>query len=432
MQLFFVFVSKSLAFCPRFLMNYVYSISQLGGQSQEKKCFHLCDFFIKIKPMNEITNMNRRFTDRRKVKIFLLTLLLLATVFLGVTTYAASQLKRPLMKDAPTRMVTVARGSTTSDIAKDLESKNIIGNYRFFVYYVMLKGGSQNIQAGNYELSASMTIPEIVEHLTEGKVYSNEVRIRINEGWNLDQIANEIEKSGIGKREDFFKLVGTTPSNGGDPANSDLVRRFSFLSSLPRTATLEGYLFPDTYQVSRAGGVEELVDKMLRNFDKKVNQDLQAEFSAAASQRPARTARQIIIMASLIEGEVGRNITGNLSETDIKELEEERHIVSDVFWSRLARGMGMESDATVGYATGKARRQATFADLEINSPYNTYRFAGLPPGSINNPGLDSIRAALSPANTDFLFFLSAPDGKAYFAKTLQEHNANRAKYLPID
>ena len=366
------------------------------------------------------------FLEQHKgVRVFLLSLLLFLTVIIGLGTYAAAKLNVPYSENAPSVTVTVAKGASSSQVARSLEQKKVISNDRVFLYYLFAKGAINKIQAGNYELSGAMTIPEIVQKLTHGEVISNEVRVRIGEGWNLSQIAAAVEESGLGTKDSFHKLTGSPPALGGSAALGTILSRYEFLDNLPAGTTLEGYLFPDTYFISREGGAEELVHKALQNFDKQVSSDLRFKISAQN-----KTLHQVITIASLIEAEVGRNVVGRkLTESEIKEIEEERFIVADIFWTRLGLGLPLESDATVGYATGKPRRQATIEDTKINSLYNTYRYAGLPPGPINSPSLAAIDATLNPANTPYLFFLSAPDGKAYFARTLEEHNANRRKYL---
>ena len=364
------------------------------------------------------------FEQHRRLRVFLLLLLFIFALLLGLGTYAAAKLRRPYLDDAPKKVVTVKKGSTSRQIAKLLEEEKIISGDRIFLYYLLVKRASADIQAGSYELSGGMTIPEIVEVLTEGSVVSNEVRIRVGEGWNINNIVAAIDDAGLGEKEDFFKLAGTTPANGSKAASGDVVSKYDFLSGLPAGATLEGYLFPDTYFVSREGGVEEFVHKMLRNFDNRLTPEMRAAINSQG-----RTLHQVMTVASLVEGEVGRNISGALTEEQKAEIENERRTVADIFWTRVKIGMALESDATISYATGKPRRQATLDDLEIQSPYNTYRRPGFPPGPINNPSLAAIEAALNPADTPYLFFLSAPDGKAYFAKTLEEHKQNRARYL---
>ena len=354
-----------------------------------------------------------------------MVLLLSLAMIIGLGTYAAAKLKRPYLDDAPIQQVLIPKGSSSREIAQILEQKKIIRGDRIFLYYLVMKRAAGKVQAGNYELSAGMTIPEIVEKLTLGQVLSNEARLRIGEGWNLAQIGKALEENGLGKKESFYKLAGSPPWEGSQLADSSLLLKFSFSKNLPRGATLEGYLFPDTYLISREGGAEELAFKMLRNFDARVDEDLRN-----GALKLNKTLHQVLTVASLVEAEVGRNVSGrSLTDTEKEELETERKIVAGIFWKRLSIGMALESDATISYITGKPKRQSALDDLQIKSPYNTYRNPGLPPGPIGNPGLAAIKAALDPAATSYLYFVSAPDGKAYFARTLEEHKRNRAQYL---
>jgi UPF0755 protein len=367
------------------------------------------------------------FERHKNTKIALLSLLFIITLVLGLATYAAAKLERPLADDAPIKNITIKSGMSTKSIAKLLQQNTIIGSDKVFLYYALIKRANRNIQAGEYELSGSMSIPELVEKLTSGKVVANEVHIRIGEGWTIAKIGEEVEKSGLGKKQDLYDLTGTGPAQGSLAASSEIVAKYDFLKDLPKGASLEGYLFPDTYTISRTGGADELVNKMLKNFEAKVTPEV-----LSGGSRGNQKLSSIMTVASLIEGEVGRNITDRtLTVDEVDEITHERYIVSQIFWTRLDIGMGMESDATISYALGKPTRQATFADLEVKSPYNTYKNVGLPPGPINNPGLDAIKAAANPANTDYIYFLSDPNGKAYFARTLKEQNDNRKKYLPL-
>ncbi|OGE86035.1 MAG: hypothetical protein A3J48_03315 [Candidatus Doudnabacteria bacterium RIFCSPHIGHO2_02_FULL_46_11] len=364
-------------------------------------------------------------SQRPKLRIFLLLILLGLTIILSLGTYAAAKLKVPLDQDGALRIVTINQGTTARQVSGILERAGIISEDRLFLYYLWIKGAREKIQAGNYELSAAMTIPEVVQKITVGEVVTNEIRIRIGEGWRLSQIADELEKSGVGTADDFFKLAGSTPATGGRFASREITNRYSFLNNLPPSASLEGFLFPDTYIITHEGGAAELIHKALQNFENKVSSDI---LEQAKIQN--RSLYEIITMASLVEAEVGRNVVGRgLTETEIFEIKEERKTVADVFWSRLDLGMALESDASISYATGKALTRATFEDLEVNSSYNTYRNPGLPKGPIGGPSLESIVATLNPANTEFLFFVTDLSGKAYFAETLVGHNRNRANHL---
>jgi UPF0755 protein len=187
--------------------------------------------------------------------------------------------------------------------------------------------------------------------------------------------------------------------------------------------TLEGYIFPDTYFVAKSASANNVIQKALDNLSAKLTPQMRTDISAQH-----KTIYQILTMASIVEREVGRNTT-RLTDTDLAQLDTERKLVAGIFYKRLALGIPLQSDATVTYITKKKDPSATIADTQIDSPYNTYKNKGLPPGPISEPSLSSIEAAIYPQSSDYLYFLSAPDGTAIFAKTLQEQDANKTKYL---
>ena len=165
---------------------------------------------------------------------------------------------------------------------------------------------------------------------------------------------------------------------------------------------------------------------MLENFGRRVTPEMIAE-----AQIQKRSLYDVLILASIVEREVGRNYKKGtkLSEQDLQKLAEERRIVAGIFYNRLSLNMGLESDATLQYVTGSESSRATIVETKIDSPYNTYKYRGLPPTPIGNPSLDAIKAAINPTETDYLYFLTEPDGTAHFAKTLDEHKKNRVLYL---
>ncbi len=305
----------------------------------------------------------------------------------------------------------IESGSSATKIASDLEDQNLIKNPTIFLIYSYLNHAGNKIQAGEYQLDRNMSIAEIVDVITHGRVLSSARNVTIIEGWTNAQIAASlVSRQIIPNNADW--------TNALSPTNY----RFKF-SDAALPFNYQGFLFPDTYTLDKQEGAKGLIQKMLTNFESKFTDQMLAD-AQAKSLRLSDT----IIMASIIEKEVGRNKTA-LTQDDLALMQRERELVSSVFFNRLREGMPLESDATVNYITGKADRSVTIADTKIKSPYNTYQVKGLPPTPISNPGLGSIMAAIYPAKSDYLYFLNAPDGTAYFAKTLAEHNANKAKYL---
>ena len=226
-----------------------------------------------------------------------------------------------------------------------------------------------------------------------------EKNITIIEGWNLDNIEGYLIKQG-------FAAQGLTKLKVKDYSAD-----YSFLSSAPASASLEGYLFPDTYRVYQDASLDDIVQKMLANFAAKLDSGLQAEVA-----KQGKTVNQIVTMASIIEKEVS-------ASTD-------RGVVSGIFWRRIKIGQPLESCATLAYVLGEYKAQYSQADTMVESPYNTYRHYGLTPGPISNPGLASLQAAIYPVSSNYNYFLTRPDtGETVYGRTFNEHLQNKAKYL---
>ena len=265
----------------------------------------------------------------------------------------------------------VKKGEGAKEISINLKEQGLIRYSSLFRIYTLIEDKAEELKAGEYELSFSMNVPEIVNKLASGDRIKK--MITIIEGWTVKDIANYLEVEEL---------------------DSDL----------------EGYLFPDTYEISPEDGIEEIIEKMLANFDKKLTLELREEI---ASQE--KTTHEIVIMASLIEKEV--------------RTFEDKKIVSGILWKRIESNMPLQVDATITYITGKKSTEILQEELEIDSPYNTYKYKGLPFGPICNPGMESILAAIYPESSEYWFYLSTLEGETIFSKTLKEHSEARAKYL---
>jgi UPF0755 protein len=250
-------------------------------------------------------------------------------------------------------------------------------------------------------------------------IYKEEKIIRILEGWTLEDIAAYLEDLGWKKLE-FEKVAGRAKLNYIDDNFEnwplDFSDDFDFLTSKPKHYGLEGFLFPDTYRVFPDASAEDLVVKMLDNFDRKLTPELREEI-----ERQEKNIYEVIIIASLIEKE---------APIDYKDLENRAaRIVSDIFWKRLEIGQALESDATLSYWFNDNNPSHSGLELQVDTPYNSYKYKGLPPTPICNPGLKAIEAAVYPIKTDYNYFLTSLDGKnIYYALTYQEHLDNK-KYL---
>lgn len=234
-----------------------------------------------------------------------------------------------------------------------------------------------------------------------------ETTITIIEGWNKNEIGAYLEKQGLFSKTDFLKVLDSY-----DSSQYPLTKR-------PDKTSLEGYLFPDTYRISKTATPEDVISKMLANFSNRMES---IGVTDADTKSNGLTLHEIITLASIIEKESGGQGTtsGNLS------LQDERDLVASVFYNRLEIGQALESDATINYVTGKDTPAASAADLEVNSAYNTYKYPGLPPGPICNPSLGSLKAALKPAQSDYFYFLhKQPSGEVEFSKTFEEHKRKK-------
>ncbi len=294
----------------------------------------------------------------------------------------------------------IKSGEGVKDIAESLENSQLIKNKYYLYYYIWKTNSKGKIQAGKYELKGSMTIPEIVQVLSIGEVVSNEVKITFPEGTSAKDMAEILKNKGF----DGDRFLDIVKSGAG--AKTD----YEFLNSKPEKDSLEGFLFPDTYIFFKNAKPEDIINRMLLNFDEKLTPEIRSEI-----EKNGHSVYEIVTMASILEKEVK-------TPDDMK-------IASGIFWDRIGAGMPLQSCATIAYVLGKEKKQYSYDDTRTPSPYNTYMNKGLPPGPIDNPGMNALRAAIYPAKTDFTYFLTDPEtGKTIFSKTIEEHAANKAKY----
>jgi len=292
---------------------------------------------------------------------------------------------------------TAQKGQGDDEIAKDLEDLGIIKSNYFFRFYVVSTFQHSRLQAGKYILSSNMSVFQIVKKMVSGDVLKQ--KITILGGWDLSDIEKYLADQEVLSGEDFRKF-----------ADTDFSKKFDFLADKPKDVSLEGYLFPDTYQIYEGEGGEEIFENILANFNKKITPEIKDKI---ISQK--KTLFEVITVASLLEKEV-------------KSLNDKK-TVAGIIYKRMELGMPLQIDATINYITGKNDPGASLKDIKINSPYNTYKFTGLPKGPISNPGIDSILAAISPKETAYLYYLSSASGQTIFSRTMAEHSAAIAKYL---
>lgn len=248
-----------------------------------------------------------------------------------------------------------------------------------------------------------------------------EKTVKVLEGWDLRDIANSLESAELVSSEKFFSTLGEPQTDYrrvvGEEQPYDFSSEFSFLLDKPKYYGLEGYLFPDTYRVYASSTPIEIARRMLINFDKKLTPQMRADIKSQG-----KTIYEIITLASLIEKEAPIDYQ-SVDDTDAK-------LIAGVFLNRLAIGQGLQSDATLSYIFDDDKPAHSGAELEIDSPYNTYKYRGLPPGPICNPGILAIKAAIYPTKTAYNYFLT-PKGKreVIYAQTYEEHLNNKYEYL---
>jgi UPF0755 protein len=320
----------------------------------------------------------------------------------------AEELEQPAGTDDTPVTFSVDPGETAGEVAQRLEEAELISDDELFRRYLQYEGLDAGLEVGTYTLRQTMTIPEIAHTLQSGRLEQQSLTIR--EGLRLEQIAAGVASQTNVAEEDFLALV----TAGWREAGFD---GYAFLSDLPETATLEGFLFPDTYQLSEEATAYEVVNRMLTTFDERVTPAIRA---SAANQ--GLNVYELITLASIVEREA--------------VVAEERPVIAGVYVNRLESGWLLNADPTVQYALGFQessgdwwKRPLYLDDLEVDSPYNTYQHTGLPPSPICSPGLASIQAAAQPADTEYFYFMAdchTNDGSHLFAVTEEEHYANYA------
>lgn len=324
-------------------------------------------------------------------KIFLI-LMVIAALGVGAAWWAGQQVGSAYRGFAGEEVfVDIPQGSSVSAIADRLAAAGVVSHPLIFRVAARMSGAERSLQAGEYRFAEPATPAQVVQRLARGDVYTRAVTFR--EGLTIWDMAEVFEAAGLGVAEDFLR-------EARDPAR---------IQSLdPDARSLEGYLFPDTYRLPRSAGAAGMVDAMIAGFLRAFDNELRA---AAAAR--GMSVREVVTIASLVEKETA--------------VGSERPIVSAVYQNRLRIGMGLQCDPTVIYALRLANRwngNLTRENLRIDSPYNTYRYAGLPPGPIAAPGRASIEAAIRPSADKYLYFVSRNDGTHVFAETLTEHNRN--------
>ena len=325
-----------------------------------------------------------------------------------------ARLDQPASAENQPRPFVVQPGQTARGIAENLAGAGLITDARLFEAYVRVNGLADKLQAGSFTLSPSMTIPAIADVLQRAR--APEIAVRVGEGWRLEQIAAYLSRNTPLDGAEYRRRAAAGDLSGLDTG------KYSFLDLRPAGASLEGFLYPDTYRLPAEGAtVLDLLGRQLDAFEGNV---MPAWRDAQAAGSTKLTLHQVLTLASIVEREA--------------VVDDERPVIAGVYLNRLARGMKLQADPTVQYAMGyqpdtdRWWKSPVSLDeyAQVLSPYNTYLHTGLPPGPIANPRLGSIRAVLEPAKHEYLYFVAEPGGtgRHAFARTYEEHVKNVQRY----
>ncbi|MGN1333823.1 MAG: endolytic transglycosylase MltG [Anaerovoracaceae bacterium] len=331
-----------------------------------------------------------------KKKILIAVICIAVIIVTGAVFYITGLGKALDSNDTQAVSVIISSGSSTGQIGQILEEEGIISSADKFKIWSRIKGYDSQYKAGTYTLSPSMDFQEIADIIVSGKVTT--VNFTIPEGYTIYQTASAIAAKGLGDYDTLVSLI-----EAGD-------YEYDFLKDAQNNKNkLEGYLFPNTYTVDEGMNEEQIIKVMLDQFEKQ-------PYKVYAESGSSHSLNDIITVASIIEREC--------------KVDEERPLVASVIYNRLAKGMPLQMCSTVQYVLGKQKEVLTYADTRIESPYNTYTNTGLPPGPICSPGLAAIKAALNPADTDYLYFVLSEklDGTSNFSSDYAQFEKDKAAY----
>lgn len=329
---------------------------------------------------------------RRRARIYtvFLVLIVIPVVFL---VWWTGNLK-PFSDSDQKYIFDLKPGMTASQVAAELEKNKIIQNAKAFEQLSKIKKADSRLVAGEYYLSPSMSVGEILDILVQGPE-PEIVKVTIPEGFTLAEIINTMENNGLGTKEKYYQAIKSVSS-----------KDYDFLKDIPSGENrLEGFLFPDTYFFDKKASEIEVIERFLQRFSRELTDETRNKL-----KEMNMSVYDWVIKASIVEREAVKA--------------EERPLIAGIFENRLKKGMPLQSCATVQYLLGEVKPVLSLDDLEIESPYNTYKYSGLPPGPISNPGHASLQAALNPSQTNYLYFVAKNDGSHAFAVTFEQHLKN--------
>ncbi len=307
-------------------------------------------------------------------------------------------------KDAQEIVFEVSSGASVDAIARSLKNQKVITSRFFFKTYVKLAGAQSSLQAGQYIVKPGMSFRSVVATLSNAK--ASEVQVTIPEGYTREQIGEAISH--------VLPLVDEALWQTATATSGVYLQTTPVLSGIPSGQGLEGYLFPDTYRFRKEADAKTIVETMVLTLTRRLAEN-EIVVPNHLVMDNGMTLHEVLTLASIVEREV-------------RSPEDMAH-VAGIFFTRLKIGMALQADATVNYVTGKNDPGISLKDSQIDSPYNTYKHLGLPPGPISNPGMNAIRAVLHPIDSDDLYYLTTPEGQVIYSKSFDEHVQNKYKYL---
>ncbi len=337
-------------------------------------------------------------------KLIVLVVLLAGCGVAGDQGYSwlNSQVYTPMSSRSQVVNFHIEPGESSDQIGNDLYRQGLIHSPEVFLFWVKYRAPGAKLQAGDFVLNKNMNMVQLISAL--GNAHILQVAVSLPEGYTMQLMAQKAEKAGIGKAGDYLAAAQ-------DPA-----WQYDFLAARPPTApkNLEGFLFPDTYELDKGATPRDLIKRQLDRFGSQVTPALQAQAGQATATRPAESLYNIVTLASIVEREVTQD--------------PDRALVCGIFYNRLARGMPLQDDVTVLYGLNKLQGPLTDADKQKDTPYNTYIHKGLPVGPISNPGMATINACINPQKSDYYFFFSDAHGVTRYARTFAEHQQQQQQY----
>ena len=358
--------------------------------------------------MGKKTNKKKKRRRVKKAPIIILSLILIFIVSASIlgykyySLYTNGGIKADNDKGTDVN-ISIKMNTSPKEISYALEDANIVDNALFFYLKAKNDGVTKNFKAGDFVLNTSMSYEEIINTL-QSTGQSQQLKLLVKEGETQEDIARNLDDMGIVTYDEFIN------------ACNNITYDYKFLKDLPtdeaRKNKLEGYLYPDTYFLSENDTAEDIVNRLLRRFDELYTEDL---YKKAESLN--LTTDEVVTIASIVEREV--------------RYTPEKSIVASVVYNRLEKGIKLQMDATVLYAKGEHSDRTLISDTKIESPYNTYYIEGLPIGPISNPSIDTIKAVLNPADTDYLYYVVKDDatGEHFFTNDYNEFLEAKEKYI---